>query len=297
MPCNNINTNFCTNNVHNIINAMIAGREQQGFIGGLFNDTEYHIFENQKCVQYLQEYIPLHLPIIRNELVKTINKYFIGFGEINILDFCAGPATVALAFCRIFGNSEIKKIINIDTIEASNGFNEMISKFKMINTCNCVNINNQFKFNVNCGIEEKIPELNYDWIILANAISAIGQEHKDDFAYINNYFNKLFTKILQNKKTALLTIIESNVQKFFKITEYLNQTEKIAGINLIAEKIRPSPIYLPFPEIGVCEKYMTIKDNPKIKPCLNTVTIKFEKLIPASLTDAQFAAKYGISLP
>ena len=73
--CVNKNTNFCTDNVHNIISAMLDNQEKQYFIGHLF-DGDYLILENEKCVQYIQEYVPLHLPQIIYVLKELITKIF-----------------------------------------------------------------------------------------------------------------------------------------------------------------------------------------------------------------------------
>ena len=154
----------------------------------------------------------------------------------------------------------------------------MIKVYKSINKCNNVIINKKFKFNVrNDDIFEQISDLSYDWIILANSISAIRLGYDDKINFINNYFNRLITKILQTNEFIVLTIIESNNQRFFAIPNYLRQIENIAGQNLISEILMPYKpnIYLPLDVINNCN-YFKHLNGFRPNPCVNTATIKFK---------------------
>ncbi len=72
--------------------------------GGLFDKPEYPIFEGAECIQYLQEYLPFHIPQIEYVLRNTLQKLKSIPKKGSILDIGSGPATVPLAFCKLLSS-------------------------------------------------------------------------------------------------------------------------------------------------------------------------------------------------
>lgn len=267
MTCNNESNNLCTNNVHNIISAMIGDKVMPNYIGGLFNREDYPIFEGQECVQYIQEYVPFHLPQIQFILGKILDEYFINYENVRILDLGAGPGTVPMAFCRIFEQKKYTQNIHITTIEASTDFNNHIKIFKELNKNKKINIENILKLDLTQDtLVNLINDFDYDWINLANAFSIISQQN--DFDDLNNYFYTLFQKILSRKKMAVLSIIEG---KYKLIVDYLAQIGNIAKDGMKLKGYRYNT-QLNAPYITNCNFFRT--RWAVNQPYLNAITIK-----------------------
>ena len=95
-PCDNV-THNCNQGTHNIIYHMIKKNSRyycHCYKGGLFDEPEYPIFEGAKCIQYLQEYVPFHIPQIEYVLRNTLRKLESIPEKGSILDIGSGPATV-----------------------------------------------------------------------------------------------------------------------------------------------------------------------------------------------------------
>ena len=229
MTCKNIINDYCNGNVHNIIEKMGQKRFKEGFRGGLFIDEKYPVFEGDECIQYLQEYVPFHLPQIEYVLRNIICEYrYFANHTINIMDVGSGPATVPLAFCRLFPTYMHKYIFKITTIEASEGFNNMINIFKATNTNESVEIVKNLKYNYfdeNFMTDESIFEVGYDWIIIANFISAIGQDKTQ--SKVNRILNEFISNVLCYTDKVLLTFVDGKSPKYFKIPVYYSKIERI----------------------------------------------------------------------
>ncbi|MEA2075363.1 MAG: hypothetical protein U9O85_06475 [Euryarchaeota archaeon] len=238
MTCKNITNGFCNENVHNIIEKMGQGRFRENFVGGLFSSRPaYSIFEGDECIQYLQEYVPFHLPPIKIVLDNVIweSKDFFNYA-INILDVCSGPATVPLAFCKIPSiRYAHKHKFEITTVEPSEGFNNMINIFKATNTNEFIEIVNNLKYNLfddNFMNDESVFKTGYNWVIIANSISAIGEGRTNQ--EVNGILNKFISKVLCYGNKVLLTVIEGGLTKYFDFINYLDNIER-TGFSLLLE--------------------------------------------------------------
>ncbi|VUT24854.1 MAG: hypothetical protein MOIL_00707 [Candidatus Methanolliviera sp. GoM_oil] len=257
IECENIKNGYCNENVCNIIEKMGQGKLGKGkfekYIDHLFDKPKYPVFEGDDCIQYLQEYVPLHLPQIEyalNDVKDVLEKYNFTKDTINIIDLGGGPATVALAFCRIIP-SECEHRFKITTVDASKTFNEIIEIFKDTNTNESIEIVNNLKYNLKdeylkdefeeMWSDKSISEIGYDWIIIANSISGIAEIAKFIFGIdkdqadqelnkkINKILNKSISKVLHYNDKVLLTIIEGggSTGNHFNISPYLSEIEKI----------------------------------------------------------------------
>lgn len=281
MSCKNINGiyGFCNENIHNIIEKMGQGRFSDYYIGGDFFDCcEYRIFEGQECIQYLQEYVPLHLPQIEyvlNRVIDASREFFTD--TINIIDLGSGPATVPLAFCRFFIFS-YKHKFKITTVEPSEGFNDMINVFKATNTNEFVEIVNNLKYKLfedNLMNDKSVFRTGYNWIIIANSISAIGKGRT--FRGVNGLLGRFIVNVLRYSEKVILTIIESSSQKYFNIPTYLSRIERIGFKDLkIIKTVSPIKQSIIVPEMRYCKFYKTHHDPPKYSPYINSKSLLLE---------------------
>jgi len=174
--------------------------------GGLFDEPEYTIFEGAKCIQYLQEYVPFHIPQIEYVLCNTLQKLKCIPKKRSILDIGSGPATVPLAFCKLLSSRKYEIILEITTVEASKGFNDMINIFRKVNA----NDNVEIVENLRSTFQDFISNAKrwrgrFDWVIMANCISGIGQSVDD----VNRILNKLVAGLLNSRQKIILTVIET----------------------------------------------------------------------------------------
>lgn len=239
MTCRNLESGFCNENVHKIIEKMAQRRDKKNYIGGLFGDsTKYPILEGNECIQYLQEHLPFHLPQIEYVLSDVMRKFRDFFNDtVYILDIGSGPATVPLAFCRLSViRFQHRYNLKITTVEPSTGFNDMISIFKATNTNKSVEIVNMLDYKISDDDfvnDESMFETGYDWIIIANSISAFCRDPSmsegDKIASVNKLLNKLICMLLphSNNNELLLTIIETGKTSYFDFIKYLTDIERL----------------------------------------------------------------------
>lgn len=282
MICKNVLNKFCDENVHNIIKQMGQGRFCDKYEKcSLFASTEYPLFKGQECIQYLQEYVPFHLPQIEPVLSAVMRESSdLLNNPVNIMDLCSGPATVPLAFCRcaiIRYRLRDSRNLKITTVEPSTGFNAMINIFKATNANIAVEIVNTLKYELfedNFMNDESVFRTGYDWIIIANSISAIGKG--STYNKVNTRLNKLISKVLCYSDKVLLTIIESNQTKYFNSINYLSKIEEIGfrGLRII-KTISTMNEQLSVPEIMNCEFYKT-KYPDHYLPYINSKTLLLE---------------------
>ncbi|MCP4349732.1 MAG: hypothetical protein GY795_29985 [Desulfobacterales bacterium] len=126
LSCDNHYGLNCNLNVHNILHNMLQGNYSPNYRGGLSFGPSYPIFEGEQCFQYLQEYVPFHLPQIVYALDNTLNNLYNKLPippHISVLDIGSGPATVPLSFCKL--SHKWKYNLTVTTVEASEGFNNM----------------------------------------------------------------------------------------------------------------------------------------------------------------------------
>jgi len=280
MTCKNVESGFCNENVHNIIEKMGQGRFSDYYIGGLFYSPQYRILEGPECIQYLQEHVPFHLPPIKIVLDNVIweSKDFFNH-TINILDLCSGPATVPLAFCKIPSIRYARKHkFDITTVEPSEGFNNMINIFKATNTNEFIEIVNNLKYNIfddNFMKDEAVFKAGYNWIIIANSISAIGEGRSNQEA--NKILNKFISKVLYYSDKVLLTIIEGSLTSYFDFINYLDNIERTGFDDLkIIKTVSPiKQFQIRTPEIMGCEFYKT-KYPDHYSPYINSKSLLLE---------------------
>ena len=279
MTCRNI-ISFCNENVHNIIEKMGQGRFSDHYIGHLFDGSEYRIFEGQECIQYLQEYVPLHLRPIKNVLDNVIvasREFFTD--TINIMDLGSGPATVPLAFCKIPSIRYARNHkFHITTVEPSEGFNNMINIFKATNTNEFIEIVNNLNYKLfddNFMNDESVFKTGYNWIIIANSISAIGKGRSN--REVNAILNKFISKVLDYSDKVLLTIIEGGTTKYFDFINYLDNIERTGFDDLrIIKTLSPKRLKINVPEIMDCKFYKTHPIYPKYIPTTNSKSLLLE---------------------
>jgi len=272
-PCENLNE-CCNKNVHKIIGKMGQGKLKNGYIGDLFRG-KYPVFDDvDKCVQYLQEYVPLHLLQIQYVLEKVIIEFRDFSKTINVLDIGSGPATVPLAFCRILNSKDFNYKLKITTVEPSIGFIKMIDIFNKENSMDFIeSINNSGHSLDDFMKDEKLFNFSYDWIIIANSISALGKNWEDTWdreiledrkIEVEERIYNLVSNILQHNKNEkiLLTIIENNAtKKFFPIDDYLEEMEELSLTDLKITPIYKINLKLFRPKLMNCKFYKTGKDH------------------------------------
>ena len=233
------------------------GRFSDHYIGGLFDSPQYRILEGQDCIQYLQEYVPFHLPQIQFVLEKVLweSEDFFNY-TINILDLCSGPATVPLAFCKIPSIDYLRKY-KITTVEASEDFDNMINTFKATNINESVEIVNNLKYKLfdnNFMKDEAVFKAGYNWIIMANSISAIGEGNTNK--EVNEILNSFLSKVLCYSDKIILTIIETSLVKYFNFINYLYNIESIGFRDLkIIRTVSPINFRLDVPKVMYCKFY------------------------------------------
>lgn len=283
MTCKNIINGFCNENVHNIIENMGQGRFCDHYIGYLFDGSEYRVFEGQECIQYLQEYVPLHLPQIEyvlNRVIDASREFFTD--TISIMDLGSGPATVPLAFCRLSKfRYQHRYKLKITTVEPSDGFNNMINIFKATNANRSVEIVKTLKYKLfedNFMNDELVFETGYNWIIIANSISAIGRGRT--FREVNDILGRFVVNVLCYSEKVILTIIESSSRKYFNIPVYLSKIENIGfnDLKIIKTIVPINNKLLDEVEryIKSSEVYTTHPIDPKYKPYINSKSLLLE---------------------
>lgn len=238
------------------------------YIGGLF-DGPYPVFENNQCVQYIQEYLPFHLPRIETALRKVL----LYFGKellyqnrpIRILDLGSGPATVPLAFCRQLDRYNYPSILNITTLEASNTFNKMIDIFNEINSNNNITINRLHDTFDNFIINAKNSKGQFDWIIISNFITGIASTVDD----VKNILKDMFNNLMNVDQPLFFTFIEPNkrlINKFWREASFCTN-------NISEEVIHTLKSSLNFNEIMIC-KFYRHKYPDHHKPYIITKTMR-----------------------
>jgi len=211
--CPNPKHGHCSKNVHNILMDMGQDELKSDFVGDLFprDSGHYPEFDTKaKCIQYLQEYVPLHLAQITYVLKKIINgAYFNKYNNVNVLDLAGGPATVPLAISRILDNDpSIKRCFDITIVEKAHEFNVMHDIFRGNNHNQQVTLKSCEIDFYDKGLVDIIKKNNpsYQWIILSNALVpllGINLDNKDRF---NLRINQLFQVF--KAPAFLLTLIE-----------------------------------------------------------------------------------------
>jgi hypothetical protein len=285
MTCRNIIERFCNENVHNIIEKMGQGRFSDHYIGGhLFDCCEYRIFEGQVCIQYLQEYVPLHLPQIEHVLSAVMRESSdLLNNPVNIMDLGSGPATVPLAFCRLSKFNQHRYKLKITTVEPSDGFNVMINIFKATNANRSIEIVKTLKYKLfedNFMNDESVFRIGYNWIIIANSISAIGRGRA--FREVNDILGRFVVNVLRYSEKVILTIIESSSRKYFNIRGYLSEIENIGFNDLeIIKTIVPINYELQTKHevkryIQSSEVYKTHPGYPRYSPYINSKSLLLE---------------------
>lgn len=253
--------NNCGANCHNILYEIIKKYPNYYcpvYTGGLFaeynNGGEYPVFNGKHCIQYLQEYVPFHIPQIKFALENTIinDPDVFPKQDIYILDVCSGPATVPLVFCKMFSDKPLRRNLKFTTIEASDEFNNMIDIFKNTNTNASIEITEK----IHCTFQEFIKNSiqfrgKFDWIIMANCISCIG--NLIDTEEVNHSLNKMLTNLLNGKKTMILTIIETGNYNLKKCIENLSFND----VNIIKVLFQCMRKQLDEPWLQNCKFYNT----------------------------------------
>jgi len=275
MACENAKSNYCNENVHNIVEKMMQGQFKEDYIGGLFNDPEYPTFEKlEECIQYLQEYVPLHLPQIE-KVLETILPCFINPARpIKILDYGSGPATVALAFCRLLPRLNNKHRLKITTVETSEEFNNMINIFRAENANESIKIAACFKYGLlddRLMDDKSIFQIGHNWIIMANVLSAIGKDM--GFKEVNGKLNRFIYNMLLYSRNVLLTIVETSTITYFNAPDYLSKIETIGFDNLKIIGTTPPVINerIDAPWIMNCKFYRT--GNDCSSPIINSKSL------------------------
>ncbi len=248
--------------------------------GDLFKGKGYPIPEGKKCFQYLQEYVPFHLPQIEYVLKDVMAKYCFDDMALNIMDIGSGPATVPLAFCRLDPNEYPYTKFNITTIEASKTFNDMISVFECMNKYKTVEVDCKLNHNIadltNSASEYKI---GYNWIIFANSISAIGKSEEEAHKRLNKFISNILkrNKKLGYSNTILLTIIEGGSESYFpEKNDYLSKIESIPFDDLKRIKyIQPTENSIEVRWIKKCEFFNFGKSN-MYKPYIYSKSLLLE---------------------
>ena len=274
-PCENIATHICNEQVHNIIYNIIERYSQfysPFYIGGLFDVVDYPIFEGKECIQYLQEFVPFHLPQIETVLSNMLNYFSLNFpnSTISVLDIGSGPATVALAFCRLFNRIQYQINLEITTVEASNTFNNMIDMYSQGNLNNNVRIVENIRSNFNDfmnSLEERKGKF-INWVIMANFISAIG----DSVESINQILNRFLCNLLQSNQQIMFTFIETRCQR-----NYTNNVDTTGFDNLRIVRIESPMINqkINAPWIMNCKFYKT-KYTDHHYPYINSKSLLLE---------------------
>jgi len=254
---------------------MLQGNYNPNYRGGLNFGSPYPIFEGDQCFQYLQEYVPLHLPQINRGLENCLEYYKNKSLTISVLDIGSGPATVALAFCKqLNGCDEYGFDIGITTIEASDTFNQMIEKFNEISSNKNIVILQNFNCTFTNIIENRIAEKNkgeYDWVIIANFLSGIGKSVDD----VNRKLNRLLAGLLNPRQKIMLTIIETGLSFPKNCIDKLGATgfEDIR-IKSVFQAIDKQPIDASW--LKNCNFYRTDPSYPKYKPYVNSKSLLLE---------------------
>lgn len=259
---------------------MGQGRFIDYYIGGLYGSSQYRILEGQDCIQYLQEQLPFHLPQIKIVLLNVIREITDLFTDtINIIDVGCGPATVPLAFCKIPAIDYLCKYkYKITTVEASEGFNNMIDIFMNTNTNESIEIVNTFKYNIfdeSLFSDESIFENGHNWVIIANFISALARGRSN--VELNEFLDKFISKVLQYSDKVLLSFIESGLTRYFDFINYFDSIEIIGFNNLKIIRTMSSikQFQIRTPEIKRCKFYIT-KDRDHYSPYINSKSLLLE---------------------
>ena len=193
------------------------------------------------------------------------------------MDGGSGRATVPLGFCRLIPKYIHKHRFKITTVEASEGFNNMINVFKATNTNESVEIVNNLKYNIlddNFINDESPFKIGYNWIIIANSISAIGQGRSNHD--VNKILNNFISNVLYYSDKVLLTIIEGSLKQYFDIPTYLSEIEKIGFDDLkIMKTVSSIDCQEEFQYIAYCKFYKT-KYPDYYKPHINSKSLLLE---------------------
>lgn len=270
--CDNVRDKFCNENVHNIIYEMMRTYPRyisERFIGGLF-EGPYRIFEDNECIQYIQEFVPFHLPQIQNGIEPVLVDIYTNLScrndkPLRILDLGSGPGTTTLALCRILNNINKDLYLNVTTLEASTTFNNLIKILKRYNSENKINIIEQLFYTFNDFLNDSIKlKGRFDWIIAANFISAVG----DNVNTINDRLNSLLLNLITPTRPIYFTFIETNMQ----LPRQFMQKESIGSTNLFKKILFTQNVKLRKEQIMNCKFYKTRNNN--FCPYINTKTMR-----------------------
>jgi len=274
-PCQNCEANCCNTNIHNIIYNMLKENPQhccKGYVGGLFSG-EYKVFTQKECIQYLQEYVPLHIPQIEYVLSYVLPKICqrnLFANPISVLDIASGPATIALSLCKV----RLCRNIRVTTLEASSGFNSIIEIFRTHNTNPNIKIVETIQAEFYDFLKKQTEHYrgHFDWIVIANFISGIAKNGNS--AEVDAVITQLCQSLMNPGQQILLTIIEGSSKKYFDTEEYLKTLEQhLNGLNI---KVTLSSFFGPrdTPYLANCKIYQTTYQEHFA--CINTKSLLLE---------------------
>jgi hypothetical protein len=177
---------------------MLGGGGRDAYIGGLFHSGGYPVFSNDQCAQYVQEYLPFHLPQIEEGLRTAYNAVGTTFPidrPVRVLDIGSGPASTALALDSLVSSNIISGRFTVDTVEPSLGFNRMIDRARSALASGPVEIGEQYLSQFPSWMQyDHSGNPKYDWIIMANALSPITLALNNDGAKLRSMITELLSK-------------------------------------------------------------------------------------------------------
>jgi hypothetical protein len=212
--CANLAAGHCTNRIHSAVTRMIGGRGKPAYVGGLFSAAGYPGFTGTQCVQYVQEYLPFHLPQIEHGLFnayKAIGATFPADRPVRVLDIGSGPASVALALDCLVSNGKIAGRFIVDTVEPSIGFGQMIDQARGALAGGPVEISRLFSAQLPEWMQYARTGLyKYDWLVMANVLSPLSFALNRDNERLKSLISELLSCTGSYPGGVSVTFIEGN---------------------------------------------------------------------------------------
>ena len=180
VPCQNRATGICTHRVHDAMEDMLAGQDNPHYRGGLFPSGKYPSFEEGRGVQYVSEYLPLHLPQLEHGLemaYRSLQETLPVDRAIRLLDIGSGPASVALALERLTSRAKVQAQFQVQPLEQSAEFCGMLRAAAGPLGSGAVQLETPCQMDMERYLDETtaLSLQPCDWIVMANVVSPLAQ--------------------------------------------------------------------------------------------------------------------------
>ena len=255
--------------------SMLEGHDTPRYRGGLFPSGKYPSFEEGRGVQYVSEYLPLHLPQLEHGLemaYRSLQENLPVDRAIRLLDIGSGPASVALALERLTSGAKVQAQFQVQPLEQSAEFCGMLRAAAGPLGSGAVQLETPCQMNMDRYLDETtaLSLQPCDWIVMANVLSPLAQGRN-----VEEYCARI-QRLLEQHRTPTgypaLTVIEGSCCKYVAPHTYMNGLA--AQLKVVCKVGLDCSVPLNRPDILNCTFYKT--GTGGCKPRIMMITVRKE---------------------